>query len=473
MAFPRFELVINRCVCFCHLQVLPILIKNKYLPIQSIRNSRIINQESKRAVDDALLTHQPIRDVELLKHDEFQLFITRAQDFTGNPFLTRSSTMEIEEGNIQNTVEILQRFGHQLRKLELRLDSLEGPLLLMETLSKILDRIPNIEDMLVAFPSVMVHDDRYANFLANSNNFPELLRLKTLGLDCYYFDVDDDGQVAILVSCVRPMLLAYAKQLTKLQMDGFLFSDWIGLEWDSINFSNLQELIISVDEQLEIEIINLMNLCCPQLKRLQVEGSMHFGSNMFLLMNKFRSTLVELQMSSVDVGQSDLLKLVNPMQIQEFPKLTSLTLDSVSLHFIGLWHFLRVQFANVQELRVMYLDDTELLENPFPECVRKEFFGMLPKLKRIILLNGEISTDREFEHAVAHVYTRPSKQIFEGHGTGGDMEVEILENITEMKNVSLMKKSSPESDRIFGSPMLKAEALFPLVSVPQFSASHV
>jgi len=251
---------------------------------------------------------------------------------------------------------------------------IQDPIPFVHQLSQALNRIPNIRQLEITFPLIRADDQSWDGFQIQPNTFPTFAGLKTLSVN---YERWTEDSIPVPPSAVRPLLLEYGEQLTTIKLDSFVFQ---GDQWESFRFPNLNKLQVDFDFRGgHAEIYNnMMELDCPQLKTLILRWNIVFTAETFLVFNAFRGTLVELYIDG-QVELRDILD-VDPMVIQEFPKLVQLTLDINDVSS-KVWHLFRTQFSNLQDLRFLKRHNTPDQQLSVNE--RRWFFSIFPRLKRI------------------------------------------------------------------------------------------
>jgi len=188
--------------------------------------------------------------------------------------------------------------------------------------------------------------------------------------------------------------------LTTLKLGYFAFQ---GVHWDSFHFPNLTELEVIFDSgSRHAEIYsNMMKIDCPQLKKLKLWGRTRLTAGIYLVLNNFRHSLVELCICCpVRLGNAF---EEGPLDIQELPKLVRLTLTAKDVGS-ELWQIFQIQFPNLKDLRFLKLWsalDQELLDNE-----RRRFFTIFPRLKRLTWMAKD--DDYEVPDNCGIVFTRES-----------------------------------------------------------------
>jgi len=396
---------------FSPLQVLPIIMKNQPVPSKTVLNCRLLNKWTKNSVDEAIYRRPPwghpqpsnstkwVEDSIFFKMEQIQNFNARAEGFVGNPFMHKTvwiAFSEILEEEIRLALDILQRFGHEIWTLHLELQILE-PIPFFQQLSQAMNCIPNIRHLNLLFPPIEADDQIWHDFQIPPNCFPALEGLKTLGV---YSGIRPGDVVPAPPSVVRPLLVAYGEQLTRLTLEPFVLQ---GDQWESFRLPNLAELEVhfAFDEEGHAEIYNNMKeLDCPQLKTLKLHGNIVFTQDLVLVLNAFRESLVELYIN----GQVDLANLfqVDPLAIQEIPKLVRLTLRAEDVDS-QLWHIFRTLFPNLQDLVFLGWAAEEMTVNR-----RRRFFTIFPRLKRLLWIANDADDKSEVVGPRTIVYTRES-----------------------------------------------------------------
>jgi len=294
-------------------------------------------------------------------------------------------------------LDILQRFGHELRSLYLALE-LQDPFRFWHRISQALCLIPNIRRLSIKFPLTGEDDESWADFVIQPNLFPRLENLTEL--DVCRTEVADNPSPAL---SLRPLLLAYQDQLAELDLETFVFREDL---WESFLFPNLSMLTISFksDDQPPLTEIftKVKELDCPQLKTLKFGGEIVFTPEIFLVLNTFRDRLVELVLDS-PAGLENIFQ-VDPMAILDLPKLVRLTMSARNINS-ELWHVFRIQFPNLQDLQFIkwWIDDDNDPDQELSVNEQQRFFFIFPRLKRITWT--EEPTDRERSSSV---FTRES-----------------------------------------------------------------
>jgi len=182
-----------------------------------------LNKWSKNSVDEAIYQQSPeeVQHVDFCGMEDIQIFNTRAENFIGNPFITKNVFVHLsEEEEIQMFVDILRRFGHELWSLHLVFE-LQDPFRFWHQFSQALNRIPNIRRLSIEFPLIEEDDESWAEFVAQPDAFPRLENMTELTVD----PTEEFGhsRISVPAPSVRPLLLAYQDQLTELSLESFVF----------------------------------------------------------------------------------------------------------------------------------------------------------------------------------------------------------------------------------------------------------
>jgi len=356
--------------------------KNQQLARETVLNCRLVNKWTKNSIDEAIYQQQPrwVKNSCFTYMERIQKFNARAEGFVGNPFINKTARVELndsEEEIFRPVLGILQRFGHELRTLKLELVFNE-PLPFMELLIQSMNCIPNIQRLTISFPLDQPDDQIWHDFQIQPNTFPALEGLKVLEVNSWWIT-----SVRVLPLIVLPLLQAYGKQLKTLKLGFFVFG---GDQWEPFRCPNLTKLEVDFEGICggHAEIYNNMKeLDCPQLKTLTLRCfcEIKFTAETVLVFNAFRDSLVELYIDG-RVRLGDILE-VDPMVIQEFPKLVQLTMDINDVSS-KLWDLFRTLFPNLQDLR--FLKQSYESEQLLSVVERRRFFASFPRLKRITLM---------------------------------------------------------------------------------------
>jgi len=372
-----------KCGLIFFMQVIPILMKNQQLAQETVPNCRLVNKWTKNSVEEAIYQQQPswVKNSCFTYMERIQKFNARAEGFVGNPFMDKTARVELndsEEEIFRPVLGILQRFGHELRTLKLELVFTE-PLPFMELLIQSINRVPNLQRLTISFDPIQPDDQIWHDFQIQPNAFPALEGLKVLEVNSWWIT----RVRVVLPSIVLPMLQAYGKQLKTLKLECFVF----GVDqWKPFRCPNLTELEVDFESICggHAKIYNNMKeVDCPQLKTLKFRCfcEIKFTAETVLVFNAFRDSLVELYLDG-RVRLGDILQ-VDPMVIQEFPKLVQLTMDINDVSS-KVWHLFRTLFPNLQDLR--FLKQGYESEQLLSVVERRRLFASFPRLKRITLM---------------------------------------------------------------------------------------
>jgi len=369
-------------------QVFPILLKNQKLPRETILNCRLVNKWTKTSVDQAIYQQQPdgITDCRFESLENIQTFIARTEGFVGNPFITKRAVIwsvgfyHVIMQGMQLVLDILHRFGHELWDLDVDL-FISAPQPFMLTLIRVLNCVPNIRSLRIEFPTIEKDDESWAEF-AGQATLPALENLTELTVD---IGETHGRYIPVPSSFVRPVLLAYGDQLTRLNLGCFVFR---GDPWEAFLFPNLRYLAVNFDSHRRprtTEVCNnIKKLVCPNLKILELCGSVIFTADTFLVFNAFRDSLIKLCIDGRLRLTTNIFQ-VDPLDIQEFPKLVLLTTTVGENSF--LWNFFRNLFPNLEDLRILKWKIN--VDKKVSAYGRRKFFEIFPRLKRLTLMDEE------------------------------------------------------------------------------------
>ncbi|CAL8070357.1 unnamed protein product [Orchesella dallaii] len=430
-------------------QIIPILMKGSHLNLSNTLKCRVLTKKTQLAVDDAfweissantphsfptpstrndpyMITPFPfpstpfydgpncfINDQELLR---FTNHFRGTSNKLVNPFFQDHVKLWISNALFFNRViEMLARFGHLIRKLELNMNFINIPGTLMERLIMALNHVPNLESLCFTFKpfplglDVIVPNQGNVGVeqvvrMPSPEELPKLYHLVELDISLLI----GNGRRATFLDVFRRILEAYGQQLSKLVCKDTLIGNWglIPMEIFSSQLTNLKELTLygQFADTIGRACQTLSQIRLPNLVRLNVDFVFSVGvalpQEFVEALNHLRNTLEVLALWwKWDSHQPEPLRLLladPPVPLLTLPKLKSLYLHNPDLNS-NLWNVFQTQLINLEhvELRNIHRRNWRSIEESI--LPQPSFFSRFQTLRKFVLTNvgygGMITTE--------------------------------------------------------------------------------
>ncbi|CAL8117616.1 unnamed protein product [Orchesella dallaii] len=389
-------------------KILGILMDNGFLgenPRSPILSHRLVNSQVKNSVD-AFLNNNPhppswLQDAYTFRNSErIETFIQNynAEKVENCSFLFTTIQIEAKSADCFNSaLTLFLGYGQYLTKVYMELEFQPCPEIVMRQLNLALSQLPNISALHV---SAEVEPRREPPYNPLPRQFtPQLERLKELS---FYFNSKNNEEnmrlpssISSLTPLYQSFLQSYGRKLKHFAVSHrFLQEAGITAAHFSTLLPELRELRIlfrDKDERKETELFDLLGqIQLQDLEELRLDNyyegegeGILFSEESVRALQNFRGSLKSLRIGKMD---AKCVCGINPANTNVFPRLKKLVLCTENLEG-SMWFLFRGMFTELEELRFK-MGGEQLREDPVPLEYLRGFFGVFPKLKKVIWMRG-------------------------------------------------------------------------------------
>ncbi|CAL8104292.1 unnamed protein product [Orchesella dallaii] len=416
------------------LSILPLIMKKSLLSFPTTLKCRELKTSTKSVVDSLL--KDPNEKSEL--HYFVDQFIAQRSPYFFNNvtqldnFITHFDKVKRgSEGNLfvnssfkfwapdidfyERTIELLTRFGHLIRDLELNIQFVNPPASLVTRLIRVLHRVPNLERLSVYFRGVPawinVFDENQLEWyigrvvqMPKASEFPRLPQL----VEMNFAQVDRHllhRPTHPFSEVTRVVVEAYGRQLSKMKCGNDLFGITMNIPpaLFTQNLNNLRELTLcGFERNLYNSMGILNNVQLPKIRRLSLSFLGDVWGNLVgvsipatfvTLLNNLKESLEELHLWREGLDDQTFEFERQPLDqkgMMILPKLKRLSIEPPDL-ISNLWIVFETQMKNLESLEFRTRHDTWLAQLPdafLDVCVRR-YFSVFPILNQFLLKHLE------------------------------------------------------------------------------------